>query len=340
MAEISNFVGIDIAKERIDIYSLTTPSHKQIPNTAREIRKFFLRFKSSQTVVILENTGGYENVCLNTLLDLNFKIHRTNNNQVKGYIGYIGVKAKTDKIDAHILAAYGEARYNLAKSGKIVPGKKKPETFELFERTPNVQEKIRALAVYLSALKSERAKEKTRLQSPGCNIISDSIQRTISLMDENIKNIEKQIDEFMNSDKDLKKKINLLCQYKGVGKIIAIQLLTAMPELGTLDRRAAAALAGVTPYSKQSGKKKGYTSIKIGGRPFVKKTLFMASLSAIRFNKEISFFFNRIVAAKKRGGKMIALVACMRKMIIHLNAILRDGFVKKNMEQNMQPVKS
>jgi transposase len=321
MAEISNFVGIDVAKEKIDIYSLPASSHKQIPNTAREIRKFFKRFIPSETLVILENTGGYENVCLTTLLDLGFQIHRTHNNNVRKYAESNGIKAKTDRIDAKVLAEYGEEKH---------------KKLQLFEKSSETQEKIRALAIYLSALKAERGKEKTRLQSPGCKIISDSIQETISLMDDNIKKIEKQIDELINSDKELKKKINLLCEYKGVGKIVAIQLLATMPELGTLDRRAAAALAGVTPYSKQSGKKRGYTSTKIGGRQFVKKTLFMASLSAIRFNKEISFFFNRIVAAKKRGGKMIALVACMRKMIIHLNAILRDGFVKKNTEQNMQ----
>jgi transposase len=167
------------------------------------------KINPSETLVILENTGGYERVCLHTLVDMGFALHRTNNNLCAHFRKSLDKRAKTDKIDAKMLALYGQ---------------KNADELELYKKPEELPENIRQLAKYLERLKIERAKEKNRLQSPGCTMIKNLILETLKLMDTNIEGVEKQMQELMDSDPDVRKKRDLLCQYKGVAETIADSL--------------------------------------------------------------------------------------------------------------------
>lgn len=305
-----NFIGIDVSKDSLDIFCISSSVHKKISNSNKAIKKFFSEIDPKNTFIVLENTGGYEKRCINILLDLGYTLHRTNNNQVKNYMKSFSKKGKTDRIDAIALARYGQERH---------------KELEIYKLPSKEEESIRQMAKYLSDLKIRRAEEKNRLKSPGCDSIYDRIRMTISFLNDQIKEIEKNIDELINKSEEMKRKVSLLCQYKGVGKTTAIQLIAHLPELGNAKKQSIAALAGVAPYANDSGSKSGYRTTKGGGRSLVKKALFLVALSAIRFNDEISTFFQMKREQGKR--KMVAITACMRKIIVCLNAILRDGYI-------------
>lgn len=307
----TNFIGIDVSKDTLDVFSTETSRHCKISNGNKAIRKLFSTFDVNNTFVVLENTGGYEKRCLNMLLRLGFRVHRTNNNLAKDFIKSLGKRGKTDKVDAIALATYGKERH---------------EQLELYKPRTATQENIRQLALYLTALKLFRVQEKNRLKSPGCEDISSEVEKTLEVITDRISEVEKVINTIINSDKNYKEKVDLLCSYKGIGKSTAVQLISHLPELGTIQRRPIAALSGVAPFSNDSGKYIGYRSTKGGGRPVVKRTLFLAALSAIRFNDKIAEHYIKKQSEGKK--KMVAITACMRKMVIHLNAIMRDGEIR------------
>jgi transposase len=313
--EFSNFVGIDVSKEKIDVFSLEGSRHSIVKNNETSIREKFQSLDASKTLFVLENTGGYERRCLKTLLHSGFKVHRTNNNRVKSYIESLGVQAKTDKLDAKYLAKYGKERH---------------EELEIYSSNNEKQEKIRQLASYLNSLKATRAKEKNRLQCPACDLICEDIEDMLRILDEKISAAEQKLENLVRSDDKMSGKIELMTQYKGIGKTTAIQLLAHLPELGKISNRAIAALAGVAPYTKKSGKKKWHESTKAGRRQLIRPIMFMAVMAAVRYNKEIRTFYERLVSRDQNSPrKMIALVACMRKMLVHLNTIVKRGKILK-----------
>lgn len=306
----TNFIGIDVAKEKIDVFFDATSKHIELPNKKANVKKAFEKVNHKDSFVVLENTGGYENTCVDTLCDMGFTIHKTNNHNVKSYIRSLGKKAKTDTIDAKALAKYGKERH---------------EDLREYEKPSDVEREIKELALYLDELKRLRAAQKNRIKSRGCTKITDKIQDTIDFLNELVVNIETEIDELSQKDKKVSKKVDLMSEYKGVGKTTAVQLLSILPELGRVTKKEIAALAGVAPYARDSGTMKGYRTTKGGGRCAAKKCLFVACWSATRYNPRISKFYNKLI---KRGKKkIVAMVACMRKMVIHLNAILRKGVI-------------
>jgi transposase len=303
----SKFIGIDVSKESIHIFSTETSSWYEITNAKPKMSEFFTKFDSSKSLVILENTGGYERECMRVLKDLDFKIHRTDNVAAKHYFLSLGNKAKTDKIDAKSLAMYGEERHKKLKT---------------FVHLNEKQEEIRALTLYLENLKNERVKEKNRLKSPGCESIRDIVQNTLNLMNNNIADIEKKLTALVKEDDETKAKLELMTSYKGIGETTAIKLLAFLPELGSISKNAVVSLSGLAPYANNSGKKKSNLSVKHGGRPNVRKALFMTAFSATRYDQNIAAFYQHLL--KNGKPKMVALTACMRKIIVQLNAILRD----------------
>ena len=312
----SNFIGIDVSKDTLDVFSTETSVHSKISNGNKAIKTLFADYNPNNTLVVLENTGGYERRCIRCLLSLGFKVHRTNNNIVKAYIESLGKKAKTDKIDAIALAMYAKERHS---------------TLSIYELPGENRETIRQLAKYVYELKVTRVEEKNRLQSPGCEDIVEPVLETLEFLNTHIEKVEDKIDVLLKKDHETRKKIELICEYKGVGKNTAVQLVAHLPELGTVKRKTIAALSGVAPFPKDSGKKQGYRTTKGGGRPIVKRVLFMASLSATRYNDDIAEYYLRKQSEGKR--KMVAITACMRKMVVQLNAIVRDGKINPQFTQ-------
>ncbi len=302
-----NFIGIDVAKDKVDIFNLGTNKHMTIANRTKNIETAFKKVEQAGSLVILENTGGYEKKCVKALTKMGFAIHKTENKSFKHYVESLGQKAKTDLLDSKALAQYGKERH---------------EDLRLYNKTDETEEELKKLMTYLEELKRQRAAEKNRLQSPGYWGIEEIIEKSIEQRNKIIQEVENKIKELLKKSKKGNKKVESMIKYSGVSLTTAIKIMVYLPEIGTLKNKKVAALSGLVPYVRESGTKKGHMTTAGCGRPIVKRTLYMAALSAIRYNENISTFYNRLVKKGKR--KMTALVACMRKMIIHLNAIVRE----------------
>ena len=314
-SSFSYFTGIDVSKDKVDIFSTEKSSHVTVRNSKKQIREALYHFDREHTLIVLENTGGYENVCVDTLKKIGYKIHRANNNKVKHFIKYQGVKAKTDKVDAKALADYGKfTYYNPSKGNQI----------NIYEKPTEVQEKARQLLFFSDNLKRLRAAMKNRIQSPNCEAVKNIAKNVANYLDEQLKELDRIIDQEVKGT-EISDKCELLAKYKGVGKTTAKELAVFLPELGKINHRAIASLAGLAPHPKDSGKIKGHRSTKGNGRPIIRRIMFMAALSAVRYNKNLSNFYEKKL--KDGKPKMIAMTACMRKMLIQLNAISKKGIL-------------
>lgn len=297
------FLGIDVAKNKIDIYDSHSDTVSTISNNKSAIKKFFEGIPSDGVLCIMENTGGYELTVLRELMNAGFAIHKTDNFKVKAYMRSLGLKAKTDAIDAKALAQYGKERQ---------------ADLKLSEDVDPTDGELRQLVKYLEELKRIRAAEKNKIKSGGFGSIQGIIANTIARLDELIKRLEEEIRKKSKKNRNL---LNALTDYKGISWTTAVNLIAYLPELGQISGKEIASLAGLAPFAKDSGMYHGYRSTR-GGRPIVKKTLFMAALTATRFNPEISKFYQRLRKAGKKP--MVAIVASMRKMLLQLNAITRN----------------
>lgn len=288
----------------MDIFSTEKSFHITVRNSKKQIREALYHFDREHTLVVLENTGGYENVCVDTLQKIGYKIHRANNNKVKHFIKYQGIKAKTDKVDAKALANYGKFTADKLK---------------ITQDVPEVQRKVKQTSFFIDNLKKVRGSFKNRLKSPNCQEVKDSIKKILDFLDEEIGELEDSADDMIKHDKKMSDKCELLTQYSGVGKTTARDLIAFLPELGTANTKGIASLAGLAPHPRESGQIKGHRSTKGHGRPILRRIMFMAALSAVRYNKNLSKFYNK--KTQEGSPKMVALTACMRKMLVQLNAI-------------------
>lgn len=289
------YCGIDVSKDTIAICYRN--KYLTIANNHDDIFGFFAGCeRADRTLVVLENTGGYEQECVRVLKDLGFKVHRTNNNRFKNWIKFKGLIAKTDKIDAKMLARYGQENHDL--------------TFYVDEKNEKETQCLQ-LFNYLNALKRTRATEKNRLQSPGFRAVTDKISKIIADLSTMIDQIERELFEYLSENSELNNKVNLLQSYCGIGAKTATSLIFLLPELGKISSRKICALSGLAPYNRDSGTIRGYRTTKGNGRIKIKQTLFTGALAAIRFNPLIREFFNNLIS---RGKKRIVA-----------NAIIRDG---------------
>jgi transposase len=310
-----HFFGIDVSKDHIDVAHYAKAEHakaakpKRYPNSSEGFAAFFADNKKTlpDSFVVLEATGGYETALLKALCQQNLAVHRATPLQAKHFIRSLGKIAKTDKLDALALARYGFERH---------------ETLPLFiEKSPEMQALCDLLMRrddYISMRKAEVA----RLKHPRYASMKQDVEKHLAYVNEQIRLIEKQVKTLVNDSSSLKQKMAVLTNVKGIGAQTAFTLLGLMPELGDLTRRQAASLAGCAPHARDSGKMRGYRQVW-GGRHNIKTALFMASLSACRSNIELSAFYKRLVLDGKK--KMVALGAVMRKLIVILNAKLRDS---------------
>jgi transposase len=294
-------VGIDVSKTHLDVALGSTGPLFQVPYTQEGLQTLANRLQGA-TLVVMEATGGLETRLIQFLTLAGFPTARINPQRVREFANATGTLAKTDRIDAHILAWYGEA---LHPPVTPVPDENR--------------QRLEALITRRRQLIEMRVAEENRLASAP-DVIRPSIQQHLEWLQEQISALDEEICQLLQSDPDWAEKVEILQSVPGVGIVTAATLLAELPVLGQASHKEIAALAGVAPMNRDSGRRKGKRHIT-GGRPSVRQVLYMATIAAIRCNPVIRAFYRRLLAAGKE--KKVALVACMRKLLTILNALLR-----------------
>ena len=308
-------IGADVSKNTISFFNSTTNECINISNNKRCLHKYLKLF--SKPTIAVEATGGYEVKLIDVALSLDATIYRLSPYRVKGFMKASGERAKTDFIDAKALADY----VKIYKS-TLIP----------YVPLPEEEKKLRQFIKRRDELIVIRTKERNREKAPDNDNIISSIKRILLLIEKEIVLIEKQIEELIKKSLLLKEKISVMMSVSGVGITTATSLLAHLPEIGTINRKEIASLAGLAPFAKDSGKKTGYRRTGIGRRG-IKNAIFMSCLTAIRYNKQFKDFYEHLI---KNGKKpMVAVVAVARKMITVLNAKVRDEvYLKKISKQS------
>ena len=306
-----HFIGVDVGKFELTIYDSTTGMTCEIDNTRSAILAFFKDLNSSSTKLVVCD-GGCELVLLDSMSELGIAAHRANARQIKSFIASLGIRAKTDAIDARALCLFAQERH---------------KSLKLWAVRDSVQTRLKALVLRRDDLVSTRVSEKNRAKSPDRDkIVIRSCRKLIAVLTLEIDKIEKAIADLVAGSENLTRKHIVLTTMRGIGSLSAWALLAHLPELGTCTRRQVASLAGVAPHPNDSGKTKGYRSTK-GGRTPVKRTLFICAMTAIRYDEPLRQTYERLIANGKK--KRVALTAVMRRMIVIANARIRDDVVQQ-----------
>jgi len=303
-------VGIDVAKAYLDIMVIGK-RFKPIqinndPESHLNLCNSLSRFQPS--LVVMEASGGYENAVACALQSKGFKVAIVNPRQVRDFAKGMGYMAKSDKLDARVIAEYGEALVARNDVSRVLKAPLNPEK----EALSAMLTRRRQLVAMLLSERQRLAQAKTTVQSSIASMI-DAIREQIKIIDIQMRN------HIRSHHSDLQK---LLCSAAGIGPIASACMIAELPELGTLNRRQIASLVGVAPFAHESGTKKGLRRIS-GGRFEIRRTLYMATLTATQHNPQIQSYYQQLVARGKLPK--VALIACMRKLITILNAMVKNG---------------
>jgi transposase len=300
--------GIDVAKQHLDACWLD--AELRTSNDAKGWDELIARFnRDGVDMVVIEATGGYERGLVCALQGAGIIVARVNPRQARDFAKSMGVLAKTDRVDARTLRDFADVLARHKDRHKYI--------------TPMIEAERLALAELVTRRKQlvdMRVAETNRLEQARGKLAVRSIKKVIRLLDQQIAEIDRDADNHLDHHFHEQRKI--LDSVKGVGPVTILTLTAVLPELGRLQRRQIAKLVGVAPLSDDSGERKGVRRIW-GGRSEVRSVTYMATLSAISHNPVIRDFYKRLLAAGK--PKKVALVACMRKLLTILNAMLRDG---------------
>lgn len=297
-------IGVDVGKANLDIALHPSGQFYTIPNSEAHIRRFIKILKGySIERIVVEATGRYEHALAQACDQAGLPIIVVNPTSVRRYAQAIGVLAKTDRIDAQVIARYAAT---LKPELKPIPDKK--------------SQKVKDLLVRRSQLLEMTTMEKNRLQILP-KTLHRSIKSLLKILQAQIETITRQIEQEVAKVDHWRIKTEILTSVPGVGKVLAYTLLSELPELGSLNRKEIAALVGVAPINRDSGKLNGKRRIR-GGRHRVRTVMFMAMLSSIQCNPVFKRFYERL----KAQGKIpkVALIACMRKMIVVLNTMIKN----------------
>lgn len=298
-------VGIDVSKDRLDVAVRPTGEVFAVARDAEGLDALLARLKPlGPAAVAVEATGGYEAVVAASLAAAGLAVVVVNPAQVRAFAQALGKRAKTDPIDAAVIARFVEATKPAIRP---LPDEKTQRLADLVSRRRQIVQMIGA----------ERQRQ-TRLTDKR---LQKSIARLLAALQRELSVLETDIDDAVRGEPAWREKEDLLGSVPGIGKTIARTLLAELPELGALDRRKIAALVGLAPWTRQSGRWKGKSFIG-GGRAAVRAALFMGAMVAARHNPVLKAFRDRLVAAGK--PKLVALVATARKLLTLLNAILRE----------------
>jgi transposase len=298
-------VGIDVSKDRLDVAIRPSGEVFAVERNAAGLERLIARLvELSPRIVALEATGGFETIAAAALASAGLPVVIVNPAQVRAFAKALGRHAKTDPIDAGVVAHFAEA-VNLEP--RPLPDEATRLLGDLVARRRQIIEMMVA----------ERQREK-RVTVPR---LKKSITRLIRVLEKELANVDTDIDDAVRGSPAWREKEDLLASVPGIGTTIARTLIAELPELGQLGGKQIAALAGLAPFTRQSGQWQGRSFIG-GGRAAVRAALYMGALVAKKYNPVLKAFFDRLVAAGK--PKMVALIAVARKLLTILNAILRD----------------
>jgi transposase len=298
-------VGIDVGKAQLDVHIHERDIHLTVENSAEGIRALLARLNRYRlTRIVVEATGRYERLLADAALAKDMPVIIVNPLVVRRYAGAVGQLAKTDKIDARIIAEYAAV---------IQP-----------EVRPGSNQNVRVIKDLLARrrqLLTMSTMEKNRAHIMPKAFRAD-IQRHIRHLEKQIEKLDKLLDQKIEAESQWRDKRAIMLSMPGIGPTVVNTLLGDLPELGNLSNKQVAALTGVAPYNRDSGSLRGKRRIR-GGRHSVRTILFMATLTSVQHNPVIKRFYQRLVSLGKH--KKVALTACIRKMVIMLNAMVRDG---------------
>jgi transposase len=299
------YVGIDVSKDRLDVHVRPSGEAFAVARNGKGLNELIERLRGvGPTLIAVEATGGFETIVAAAIAGAHLPLAVINPAQVRHFAQAVGKRAKTDPIDAAVIARFAEAV--------------KPEPRELPDEAARLlSELVGRRAQLIEMLVAERQREKRA----SAGRVRKSLARHIAALEKELPEIDRDIDTMVRSSPVWREKEDLLITFPGVAYTIARSVLADLPELGRLGRREIASLVGYAPFTRQSGQWKGKSMIA-GGRPSVRSAIFMAALSAIRCNPVMRAFYQRLLARGK--PKMVALVAVARKILTILNAMLRD----------------
>jgi transposase len=300
-------VGIDVSRDNLDVGHSLSKQVVRYENTPKGFRTLAARMRPLHPeLIVLEATGHYHQAVAKYLHEKgSFRIAVVNPTRIRHFARSVGLLAKTDVLDARVLARYGAAV--------------KPTTW--VPREACVEE-LSDLATRRKQLVDMLTAEKNHLRTTSRKDAKESILRNMGHLQEELGLLEAKIQSLIEAEKELKHKSELLQSMVGVGPVLAATLLAHLPELGKLDHKQISALVGVAPLNRDSGTRQGVKRI-YGGRGEIRRIMYMATVSACRANPQLQTYYKRKVAEGK--PQKVVLVACMHKMLIHLNAMVRDG---------------
>jgi transposase len=298
-------VGVDVGKAQLDLYLLERDRALSVPNDEHAITSLVRRLRRYRLErIVIEATGRLEQPFVRAALAAGLPVIVVSPLKIRRFADAIGQLAKTDEIDARLIARFAAAVKPLPRPASGA----------------NAQA-IKDLVVRRRQLVSLRTMEKNRRQVMPRELTS-GIDRIIKTLDRELKTLEQLIDHAVDQHAPSRRKRELLTSMPGIGNSVAATLLGDLPELGSLNRREIASLAGVAPFNRDSGKLRGKRRIR-GGRAHSRTALYLSAMVATRFNPDIKRFYERLVSSGKH--KKVALTACIRKIVTALNAMIRDN---------------
>jgi transposase len=302
--EFTGFVGIDVAKKKLDVAVRPSGTELHVGNDSEgQLAVVKLLHGLGSLLVVIEPSGGYEAAMVSALVEAKIAVAVVNARQIRDFAKSRGKLAKTDRIDAQMLACFAEAN---RPEPRAVPDEQTRQLEALVTR--------RRQLVDMRAMEMARKELAPKAVRPG-------IDTVIKFLSKQIDDADKDITKLIDSNTTWRAKDDLLESVKGVGRVVASSLIALLPELGRLNRKQIAALVGVAPFNNDSGSKRGRRSIW-GGRAAVRSVLYMAAVVARTHNPPLRDFYERLTSRGK--SPKVALVACMRKLLTRLNAMLRD----------------
>lgn len=299
-------IGIDVAKRKLDVADRPFTFRRTLDNNPKGHRQLLkLLPEKEQCLVVLEATGGYETAAARTLNDAGHLVAVVNPKRVRDFAKALGILAKTDDVDAQVIARFGE------QARPITMGKTSENQRELEEIVTRRRQLVRL-----------QTAESNRLENLTTTFVQSSIKENLKRLQTELDRIDEEVAKRIYANEEWAAKAELIKSVPGVGEVNATTLIAEVPELGVLNRQQIAALIGLAPFNDDSGAREGKRTVK-GGRTHVRSALYMAALSARRHNPAIKAFADRLEAKEKL--KKVILTACMRKLLITLNTMVKTN---------------